>query len=281
MVIKGGIKVDWSKTKTIFILAFLILDIYLAIEFFELRDKSDYAVMQEATLEEKLAAEDIKYGDLPEDIGKGFYITAKSKDFTLEEVSKLNDKEQSLVVTNTNIEEESFRSLKMKLTKPFPLPDVNLESKVNQFLKENVISGELYHYWYTDEESNSIICIQKYKNRNIFQSKLDHIGMVILQLDEDNQIYGYEQSMLEGIKEVEEQESTITALKAIEALYNKNYLPENSQIVTMQYGYYTHIPLSNQQILAPTWHIIIETKDKERQDFYVNALEGDVLQLAD
>lgn len=279
MAIKGVIKVDWSKTKTIFILAFLTLDIYLAIEFFELRNQSDFAILQEATIEEKLEVEGIVYSDLPDDIDKSFYITAKSKDFTLNEVAKLEN--QALVLTNTNIEEEAFRTLNMKLDKPFPLPEVNMQSKINQFLKDNVISGELYHYWYTDEESNSIICIQTYNNQNIFQSREDHIGMIIFHLNEDNEIYSYEQSMLEEIKKVEEQESAISALKAIEALYNKNYLTPNSELVNIQYGYYTHIPLSNQQILAPTWHIIVETENSERKDFYVNALEGDVLQLTE
>jgi regulatory protein YycI of two-component signal transduction system YycFG len=269
-------KMEWSKTKTIFILAFLILDIFLAIEFFELRGKTDYAVIQKATTKDQLAAEGIVYGKLPEDIGQGFYITAKSKDFTLDEVSKI--KNQTLVLTNSSISGDSFRTLNMQLKEPFPLPDVNVESKVNQFLMENVISGELYHYWYTDEESKSIICIQQYKNQNIFQTKDDHIGMVIFFVNDDNEIFAYEQSLLNNIKEVEEKEAAVPALKAIEALYNKNYLKANSEIKLIEYGYYTHIPLSNQQILAPTWHIIVETDDKKREDYYVNALEGDVLQ---
>lgn len=271
---------DWSKTKTIFILAFLILDLYLAIEFFELRDESDYAIIQEATIEEKLASEGIVYNELPEDIDKSFYITAKSKDFTIDEVAKLENIILELPKT-TLLEEESFRTLRLSLEKPFPLPDVNTKSKITQFLKDNVISGDQYHYWYTDDATNSIICIQSYNNRNIFQSREDHIGMVILHLNEDNEIISYEQSMLEEIKEVEEKESAITALKAIEALYKKNYLTPNSEVVNIEYGYYTNTPLSNQQILAPTWHINVETENEGRKDFYVNALEGDVLQLTE
>jgi regulatory protein YycI of two-component signal transduction system YycFG len=268
-------KMDWSKTKTIFILAFLILDIYLAYQYFQLRSESNYAELQEATIEEKLAAEGIVYDQLPKDKGKGLYITAKSKDFTLEEISTL--KNQSMVYTS-NITEESFRVLNMELNEPYQLPEVNEKSKINQFVKENIINGNLYHYWYTDEETSSIIYIQQYKMQNIFQSKDDHIAMVILYVNKDNQIYAYEQSMLEDIKEVEEKETAISALKAIEALYNKNYLKTNSDITQIQYGFYTHIPLTNQQILAPTWHIRVETDDGKSEDFYVNALEGDVLQ---
>ena len=82
-------------------------------EFFELQDKSDYAIIQEATIEERLAAEGIEYpDDLPDDINNSFYITAKSKDFTIEEVAKL--KGQTIELPNTNFEEDqSFRTLNM------------------------------------------------------------------------------------------------------------------------------------------------------------------------
>ncbi|MGM7723416.1 two-component system regulatory protein YycI [Metabacillus sp. Hm71] len=267
---------EWSKTKTIFILAFLILDIFLAIEFFELRGENEFAVIQEAKIEEQLATEGIKYGNLPDDIGKSSYITSKSKDFTLEDISKL--KNQKLVVTTTNNFEESFRNLRMELDEPFPLPEVNTQSKINQFLKDHIISGELYHFWYRDEQLNAIICVQKYNNRYIFQNKDEHIGMVILYLNDDNEIFEYQQSMLEDIKEVEDKEQAVSALKAIEALFNKRYLKSNSEIKQIKFGYYTHIPLSNQQILAPTWHIVVETEEEEREEYYVHALEGDVLQ---
>ncbi|WP_226668677.1 two-component system regulatory protein YycI [Metabacillus litoralis] len=262
---------EWSKTKSIFILAFLILDIFLAIEFYELQYKSNYEIMKEATIEEKLAVENITYSKLPDIEGKSFYITAKSKEFTFEEVPK----DQTLILTNTS---NPFRSLKVKLNKPIPVPESNLENRINQLLKDYVNFGDKYKYWYTDEQTNSIICIQRYNGRNIFQSKDDHIGMVKFIVNENNEIVSYEQSMLEDIKEVEEKESAVPALKAIEALYNKNYLTTNSEVKNIQYGYYTHIPLTNQQILAPTWHIIVETDTNERKDFYVNALEGDVLQ---
>ncbi|WP_158638635.1 two-component system regulatory protein YycI [Metabacillus litoralis] len=262
---------EWNKTKTIFILAFLILDIFLAIEFYKLQYKTDYEIMKEATIEEKLAVENITYKKkLPEVEGKSFYITAKSKEFTLEELPK----NQTLVLSSSS---NSFRSINMEFDNPLPIPETNLENRINQILKDHILYGDKYQYWYTDGVSENIICIQRYGGRNIFQSKDDHIGMVIFQV-EKNQIVGYEQSLLEDIKEVEEKESAVPALKAIEALYNKNFLTANSEVKNIQYGYYTHIPLTNQQILAPTWHIIVETDTKETKDFYVNALEGDVLQ---
>ncbi|PAD67326.1 hypothetical protein CHH83_19390 [Bacillus sp. 7586-K] len=269
-------QMEWSKTKTIFILAFLILDLYLAYSFYEMRSDSIVEPMVETTTEEDLQLAGITYSKLPESQEKGFYITAKSKEFTAEEIAKLKDQSQ-----RSTIGESSITTLYMDLDKPFPLPDVNAEVKADQFVKNNVLYGELYHYWYSDEKSNTMIYIQEYKDNKIFQELDEHIAMVILNLNEKNEIVSYNQSMLEDIKEVQEKEVTVSPLEAIGVLYTKNLLQMNSKIVEVDYGYYTNIPLSNQQILAPTWHLIVETNQGERKDYYVNALAGEVLQSSE
>ena len=44
---------DWSKIKTIFILTFLILDVYLLFQFMKIRDANKYEVITEASIEDK------------------------------------------------------------------------------------------------------------------------------------------------------------------------------------------------------------------------------------
>ncbi|WML55420.1 hypothetical protein RCG17_13015 [Neobacillus sp. PS3-12] len=56
---------DWSKIKTIFILTFLILDVYLFYQFIKIRDNNKYEFATEATFEDKLKADEIKYIELP------------------------------------------------------------------------------------------------------------------------------------------------------------------------------------------------------------------------
>jgi regulatory protein YycI of two-component signal transduction system YycFG len=43
---------DWSKIKTIFILTFLILDVYLLFQFMKIRDANKLEVITEASFEE-------------------------------------------------------------------------------------------------------------------------------------------------------------------------------------------------------------------------------------
>lgn len=265
---------DWSKTKTIFIVAFLVLDIFLAIQFFAKKDSSQYAIIQDVPIEKQLAAEDITYGELPSGKEKGFSITAKTKEFTYNDINKLKD--QTFVAPENESKEEVFSKIRMKLKKPIPVPNVNVQAKINQFVRDNIYSGEEYAYWHKDKESNTIIYVQQYKGQMIFQNSNENIGMIVLFLNSKNEIYEYEQTSLVDFEE-KEQEELLQALKAIEVLYNKGYLKSKSHIKEVEYGYHTQVPLSGQQVLAPTWHIVVET-DEQEEDFYVHAIEGRVLQ---
>ena len=68
---------DWSKIKTIFILTFLILDVYLLYQFMKIRDANKYEFITEASFEDKLKADEIKYIELPKTTIKDQYVSAK------------------------------------------------------------------------------------------------------------------------------------------------------------------------------------------------------------
>ena len=67
---------DWSKIKNIFIISFLILDLYLIYEFVKVIDSNvvDVKANIDSSIETKLKAEGIEYGPLPETVCRGFYF---------------------------------------------------------------------------------------------------------------------------------------------------------------------------------------------------------------
>lgn len=73
---------DWSKIKTIFIITFLILDVYLLFQFMKMRDANKYEVITPTSIEDKLKADEITYVDLPKAPIKTQYLSAKPKTFT-------------------------------------------------------------------------------------------------------------------------------------------------------------------------------------------------------
>ena len=70
---------DWSKTKTIFIITFLILDCFLGYQFMEKRNSSQLDVLLEATIEDQLKANGITYVQLPKEITKAVYERRSEK----------------------------------------------------------------------------------------------------------------------------------------------------------------------------------------------------------
>ncbi|MBD1379834.1 two-component system regulatory protein YycI [Metabacillus arenae] len=257
---------DWSKTKTIFIIAFLVLDVFLAIQFFTKQKEANIEIIQKSPIQDQLKQDNITYGDLPK-IDKATYITGKRKEFTKKEIGSL--KNQTIVSTQN--EGEPVYRLEATFDDPITLPETNPASMLNQFVTENILFGDKYSLWKI--EDYQIIYFQQFEGKTIFQSILDQngrIGMVLLRLNEKKEIVSYEQTMLEGIQEIQENENVLSALKAIEAAYNAHEISPNSEVSKVELGYFTHIPLSNVQIMAPTWHIVIN----EKEDIFVNASEG-------
>src|SRR6056297_2871852 len=57
----GGFQLDWSKTKSIFIIVFLILDIFLLTLFINKYNESQYDFLGETKFEDRLQVDNIKY----------------------------------------------------------------------------------------------------------------------------------------------------------------------------------------------------------------------------
>jgi regulatory protein YycI of two-component signal transduction system YycFG len=252
---------DWSKTKTIFIITFLILDFFLAYQFIQKRNSSQLDVILETTIEEQLEANNITYVELPKEITKATYLSGKSKIFTREETEKLVN--QKVVINDQPILQATF-------IEPIPLPNPKDQNRLNDFVKRNIISGENYTFWKFDEKKKTIIFFQKYNEKVIYENVS---SMLLLHLNENNEIISYEQTLLEDLEANEEKQEIVPAIKAIETLYKRNHLKPNDHVTTIELGYYGLVQFTASQVLTPTWHIVVNRKE----NYYVNAFEGQVI----
>jgi regulatory protein YycI of two-component signal transduction system YycFG len=255
--------VDWSKTKTIFIITFLILDLFLAYRFLEKRDEGQLDMITETSIEEQLADEKITYTRLPKTIAKATYLNAKSKVFSDKEIKKL--KKQDVTLLNKNVLQGTFEE-------PIPIPFSNVSSRLEQFLKEHILYGDFYTLWNVDTENKTITFYQQYKGKVIYDNASGS-AMVVVHLNDKNEIVSYEQSFLSNIEKMDDSQEILPPMKAIENLFQKNELTSGSKITKVELGYYTFSPLSNSQVLTPTWHIVVD----EKVEYFVNAFEGQII----
>jgi regulatory protein YycI of two-component signal transduction system YycFG len=255
---------DWSKIKTIFIISFLILDIYLMYQFLLIRDANKYEFISEASIEDKLKTDEISFVELPKGSVTDKYLSAKPKEFELEELNLL--KNQSITILDGTI----VRSV---LEKPVSLNPKFDSFEAQNFLSSYLLHGDQYGFWELDERTKTVTFYQKFDSK-MFYENIN--GKVILYLNNDFQIVSYEQTYLEAIENLTEKEEVLPPIKAIETLYQKGLLKTKSKITKVEIGYSTLVQLAASQVLTPTWHFVVE--DKEH--LYVNAFEGQIIQFS-
>ncbi|OCA82204.1 hypothetical protein A8F94_20020 [Bacillus sp. FJAT-27225] len=253
---------DWSRIKTIFIITFLILDVYLVSQFMIKYNSSKYELRVETKIEDQLKAEEIEITfDMPKGSIKEQYVSARLKEFTEKEADSL--KGQTVQINKKTTLFSSF-------DKPYQL-DSNFEPvSLAGLIAENVLNGNEYKFWSKNEEDKTIIYLQQFENKFFYKNEN---GMLVFHLNDKNQVVSYEQTLLEDIKKYDDvKEEVLTPLKAIEILLQRGLLKSNSKITDAELGYSTFVPLASSQVFAPTWRIEVNNEE----NLYVNAFEGQV-----
>ncbi|AMA54550.1 MULTISPECIES: WalRK two-component regulatory system regulator WalI [Bacillus] len=275
---------EWNKTKSIFIVAFLILDIFLGYQFFQKwqATSKEYEVIKN-DVEHDMKADHITYEGLNKEATEGYRITANQKTFTKEEIEALKDQKPLMDMPS---DDHKVTSLKMKFTNPIALSKKNIEDDAQTLVSSKIQDGEKYKLWKVDKSKKEIVFFQTYEGHYIYQ-KTDNssnmIGQVVLHLNAKNEVVSYDQTTLETFKQIQK-ESLITEMDAVELLYYQNQLKEYSTVKSCKFGYVAQYPLTSTQVLAPVWRITVEydkkvngEKKTVQEYFTVNALESTIL----
>ncbi|MHC0039348.1 two-component system regulatory protein YycI [Pseudoneobacillus sp. C159] len=254
---------DWSKIKTIFIISFLILDIYLLYQYKLIRDANQYKFLSEVSLTDKLKTDEIDMIELSNEVVHDRYLSAKPKEFTHDEFSFL--KEQSITIMDGTL-------VVGELTNPVPLSSNFDPLEAQSFLNSYVLFGDQYGFWNIDVEHKTITFYQKHDQKMFYENMN---GKVVLYLNNLFQIESYHQTYLGEVENLTEKEEVLPATKAIETLYQKGVLKPKSKITKVELGYSTLVQLAASQVLTPTWHVVVG----DQTDLYVNAFEGQIIQF--
>lgn len=265
---EGENSLDWNRIKTIFIISFLVLDLFLAFQFIQKKNNNQLDYMTETDIEDQLKADNITYENLPKETKKDTFITASSKKFTEDEIKSLKNQTVTLQDPYTIVS---------KLKEPVEIQKTKPEDSYNEFLKSYVFEGQKYTF--AKVEGSKVYFHQKYKEKSIFYNPY---GMIIAELNDKQEIVSYTQTMLTDLKEMggsDKKQEIITARDALEALYGKNELKQNTHVTEAKIGYATVVDpsSSNVQVLAPTWNL----KTDKKVDYFVNAIEGQVIKLGE
>lgn len=266
---------QWGHIKTLFILSFLILNIYLIYQFIEKQQDADLGILfsQEATIEDQLAADNIKISalDMDMDIEEESYILTEQKVFNDTEIRELESlANQQITIINGNF-------IISQLEEPLPISDNLSGEEISSLIKNQIAFPEEYVFWDWQKELNILIFFQRFGERTVYYNEHGP-GLLLVYLNDKNEVTHYTQSLLD---ETETQGSPskpiIKPIQAIEALYNSNDLNPNEEVTKVRMGYYSRLIEEGEQVFAPTWNVEVNNE----RNYFINAIEGFIFTSVD
>ncbi|WP_192797410.1 two-component system regulatory protein YycI [Psychrobacillus glaciei] len=256
---------DWNKTKTIFIIVFSILNVFLfSLYLNRYNDAQDIEVRSDTPIEERFLLDNIKVPKMESDILGASYVSGNLHTFSTEELDNL---------PNQKVEVKSSYQLTSTFDKPLPITE---ENKLEKVLQENIIRGNSYGLWSIDEENHSVTFFQKVNNRLVYNNKY---AKLIVHFNDKQELVSYEQSLLDNLEDYNESKSLLSSMQAIKVLYKRGILKPDSTVKEANLGYSTLAQLEGTQVFAPTWHILVKLSDETSEEYFVNAVEGRIIEI--
>lgn len=255
--------VDWSRTKTIFIVTFFVLDLFLGYQLYQKQSNNQFEYISESSvkIEDQLKNAGITYTELPEVPKQLSHVIGETYTFSKKDIAKLSSDELTVSVT------DDYKKLLFSFHEPKTVIGVEDEAK-NVIASHGLFNDEYIFSKPLSTKGKELVYIQTYNGRPIYQKEGSENGQIIVALDDDGNVTKFSQTYLKTNEEGNEQE-ILTAIKAINQLYNKNKLEKNDEITEIELGYYSLIE-GKVQVLAPTWFIEVN----EERYYYVNAING-------
>lgn len=254
---------QWGQIKSILILSFFILNVYLFAQFLEKKEQSDLGVLEQDlyTIEEQLEDDSIEIGDLPEETLEETFISVEPYKFTSQDIkqNKTKTKQESYIINHSVIVSELENPLKV---------DVSSTNRIMKAFQDTVYFAQDYQYWNLDETYNMLMFFQNKLDRPIY---FNQNGLVLAILNEEDEIEAYIQTRLGDEESLDDKRQLIEPLTAIEKVYEKGELNPEDEIDRVNIGFHTRVPFeSGVQVFAPTWKVSVNDK----RNYFVNAMEG-------
>lgn len=255
---------QWSQIKTLFILTFLILNIYLLIQFFDKLEEENYGILEydNSSIEQILEEENISINSLPLGQEKESFISVRKRVFTdddLENFEEHND--QNLFTMDNNFLISLFEN-------PIAIPDTPDLEVIEGFVKKYFVYPEDYELWSWNKDMNVLIFFQEKNDRPIY---FNQNALILVFLNNKDEIVFYTQTMLGESDADKDKKDLIKPITAIETLYNSNELRSGDEITKMEIGFHTRVPTDQGiQVFVPAWKVSVN----DERNYFVNAIEG-------
>lgn len=268
---------NWSKTKTIFILCFLLLDVFLGYQMYQRQRVNE---QQLSNYNKNYFKNDNKNNNVvikaspPSTDQKLFFLKGAFTNFEKDKDAKKEI--DTIAQANPNIS-FSMSSNGQILTAAFdttinPIKAPQTATEYETFLKTFVYKGEQYEHWPSDNSKDNVIhFIQMFNGNPLFSVSVDNGKLYMLNVFTDGDVVtGYQQILMKTLPK-NPVKATMTSDEAIQIL-SENYLQagENPTVDDINLGYInlaSDIKESRELPYILAWYIHVKTDDGNRSFF--------------
>lgn len=265
---------DHKRIEWLFFIVFLLIDIYLGIEI--LRSPvnlsgADTASRSVASIRSEMKSDNI---DLPNKISNaaasGYYLATKNRNYLSNKIDTL---------TNVNArysKEENILYAEPKMTTFLDKDPKKAVKEIDKFKNnpKNVPYGKEFKYEPDMSSADNYVFVQTTDYGEIYASSAQLTIAV-----KDHQIVNYTETYMGPANPVRELQTTISAWRAVRAMYTDRELTNNSRVTQIKLGYSKLTEVRGSTILLPTWLVWIENKTTKNIALKrVNAYTAQMLQ---
>lgn len=265
---------DYKRIEWLFFIVFLLIDIYLGIEILHSPvnlSNADTTMQSVASIRSEMKSDNI---DLPESISNtpdsGYYLATKNRDYLSSKVSDLTN------VTARYSKTDNTLYAAPKVATILSKNEKTALKQVNEFKNDpkNVPYGKQFKYEPDMSSADNYMFVQTSDYGEIYAN----VAQLTISV-KDNQITNYTETYMGPASPVRELQSTISAWRAIRAMYTDRELTNNSRVARIKLGYSKLTEVRGSTILLPTWLVWVENKTTKNITLKrVNAYTAQMLQ---
>lgn len=258
---------NFRRIEWIFLVAFVVLDVFLAYMFVQTSSSTSNTKSTSgttATIIHEMRDDNISFSNPSSKENTGYYIAGNNDSGLKAHLSQLSGQATRLL-SNGKVSSTLRTTVAVNADHP--------EKSLDQFIVQstNVIHGTEYVYSEDLSSSGDYVYVQKVADGKI----LTGTGQIHFTVNRNHQLIGYTQGYLNNVKTLREKAVTISEKKALVALYQYNQVSNNSRIVWGKLGYSRLLKLTDSSVYVPTWVFAVRSKNSSNISLRrINAFTG-------
>lgn len=270
---------NFKKVEIIFILAFLILDVFLINIFLNKYVGSPSQAIENKSVDivTEFKANNIQYDEMSDEVLRIPFIRALKTPLDEEDVLKVTEDTQGVEVNANQILGQINTPIQLEgvdaETPAGDLSDSALAS-LNQFISREIYQGNQYRFNSYDKVAGTVTYAQVTASGAVIA---DGTGEIVFQVNDDFSVYAYDQTITGDTAIQGEERTVISEQQALENAYLNNSIPAESTIVRSFLGYRVTLVLDEMTLYHPVWTLLIRTSEGTTQRVFVDGINGSIM----